>query len=676
MSRWTASPLLLVVSTILLAAPREAHAIPSFARKYETSCLTCHSVYPRLNPFGEAFRRNGYRFPGVDSDYVKQGTVALGQEANKKTFPNSVWPASIPISSVVAIGANGQAVVYPQKSATIPRENHDVLFSLDNLVAEGHLWAGAALDDTITIWAELTVADGGASVEHAQVLFNDLVGPKHAVNLVVGRGFPTLTSFGPHSTYLGDQRLSNLPLTGIYGLSTDPFVLVDNYNSVEATGVLAGRFDWSAGVGAGKNALTGSRVNSENVWGHVGYKLGGLRLDGEGSQGPKNALKPWAEDALTVDLFAYRSREVLSGPTATPFTDLVSDSSRTFGATVRGQLGSAELDLAFYAQRHDRGWIDPGTSDLGTINAAMSSAELSYVVFPWMVPAIRVERIDLRPTGGSIVNDLHVMPGIAFLIRANVKAVLVGNIERTNGFPTGPDRGRGSPGTAGTRTGATSWPPPRTRPRRERSRPSSSRSRCSSRGRCDPTSPPSPGATPMTTGTQRRLAVAALALAAATLRPRRGRNRERKGRGDPREVRGRDRRLPEGREAVGRAAHALDGPEEPEVRAARPRRREGRHGEVPEPRRRRAQRLLAGRRRLQPRHLQAERGAEPHLRAGRRVHAALLHPPRDAGLHLRGAEPVRGGGGREGALRHQGRARRAPTSSRCGTRTSRRRTSR
>ena len=438
MRRRFASWLSLLASLTLLVAPRAALAIPAFARKYETSCLTCHSVYPRLTPFGEAFRRNGYRFPGVDSDYVKQGTVALGQEANKKTFPNSVWPASIPVSSVLAVGANGQAVVYPQKSATIPRQNHDVLFSLDNLVAEGHLWAGAALDDSITLWAELTIADGGADVEHAQVLFNDLVGPKHAVNLVVGRGFPTLTSFGPHSSYLGDQRLSNLPVTGMFGVSSDPFVLVDNYNALEATGVIGGYFDYSVGVAAGKNNLPGSKVNSENVYGHVGYKLGGLRLDGEGSQGPKDALRPWAEDALTIDLFAYRSREVLSGPAAAPFTDLVSDASNTFGATVRGQLGSAELDLAFYGQKHDRGWIDPATGSLASVKAAMSSAELSYVVFPWMVPAVRLERIDLHPTGGTNVHDLHLMPGIAFLIRANVKAVLVANIERTSGFPVDP----------------------------------------------------------------------------------------------------------------------------------------------------------------------------------------------------------------------------------------------
>src|SRR5450631_2797669 len=73
---------------------RDASAIPSFARKYQASCQTCHTVYPVLNSFGEAFRRNGYRFPSkngsLDSDAEKGPTIAMGQEEYKKTFPNSV----------------------------------------------------------------------------------------------------------------------------------------------------------------------------------------------------------------------------------------------------------------------------------------------------------------------------------------------------------------------------------------------------------------------------------------------------------------------------------------------------------------------------------------------------------------------------------------------------------
>jgi hypothetical protein len=431
--------LALVVSALVL--PSRSAAIPAFARKYETSCLTCHSVYPRLTPFGEAFRRNGYRFPGVDSDYVKQGTVVLGQEANRKTFPKSVWPGTIPISSVLAVGANGQAAYYPKSNASVPRANNGVGYSFDDLVKEGHLWLGGSLDDSVSVWGELTVAAGGADVEHAQVLFNDLLGPQHSVNVVVGRGFPTLTSLGPHSSYLGDQRIPTIPVTGIYStvgptgttpLSNDPFTLVDNYNGVELTGVLAGRFDYSAGVSSGKNGgvTTGTLLfNSENAYAHVGYKLGGMRLDGEGDKGPQDAMRPWAEKAVTLDAFVYHSREHFDNPTAPP--PALGDTSFTIGGAARGQLGSLELDAGIYAQRHDR-----ATAGLASVRADVEWAELSYVVYPWLVPAIRVERLGLRPSDGPNVYDVHVMPGIAFLIRPNVKAVLVANFEAARGYPS------------------------------------------------------------------------------------------------------------------------------------------------------------------------------------------------------------------------------------------------
>ncbi|MGA2256689.1 MAG: hypothetical protein ABSG53_18735, partial [Thermoguttaceae bacterium] len=47
-------------------------AIPTFARKYATSCITCHTVYPKLNDTGEAFRRNGFQFPTNEDVLVKE----------------------------------------------------------------------------------------------------------------------------------------------------------------------------------------------------------------------------------------------------------------------------------------------------------------------------------------------------------------------------------------------------------------------------------------------------------------------------------------------------------------------------------------------------------------------------------------------------------------------------
>ncbi|MHB8482272.1 MAG: hypothetical protein ACYDBV_05995 [Nitrospiria bacterium] len=45
----------------------DALAIPAFARKYDVSCVMCHTAFPKLNDFGVNFRDNGYQM-GSDSD--------------------------------------------------------------------------------------------------------------------------------------------------------------------------------------------------------------------------------------------------------------------------------------------------------------------------------------------------------------------------------------------------------------------------------------------------------------------------------------------------------------------------------------------------------------------------------------------------------------------------------
>jgi len=431
MIRWTSRVAAALAVAALLFVASNAYAIPAFARKYETSCLTCHTVYPKLNPFGEAFRRNGYRFPGIDSDYVKQGTIVLGQEANKKTFPNSVWPGTIPNSVPLSIGVNGQGFVIPSSTSTAGRDARPgTVLDLHDLVAEGHLWTGASLDDSITLWGELTfVSDGSLSVEHFQVLFNDLLGPKHWFNLSVGRGFPNVTPFGPHSSYLADQMVPNVPVGELLG-NTSGWVLVDSYTGLELNGVIGGRFDYAVGLNAGASGIS---APTEDYYARVGFKLGGLRSDGEGATGaPQDTLRPWAETSLHLYGFGYRSNTFLD-PAGAPAAN---DVATTWGLGGRIQFGSAELNAGWYHDKHNH-----GTDSATEATAKVFFGELSYVLFPWLVPSIRVENIKLDTqdaTGAALpsVNAWHVMPGIAFLIRPNVKLVLAANWEHANGFPT------------------------------------------------------------------------------------------------------------------------------------------------------------------------------------------------------------------------------------------------
>jgi hypothetical protein len=54
-----------VAVAVAAAVPRPASAIPYFAHEYGMVCQKCHSVIPRLNAFGLAFRSHGFALPGA-----------------------------------------------------------------------------------------------------------------------------------------------------------------------------------------------------------------------------------------------------------------------------------------------------------------------------------------------------------------------------------------------------------------------------------------------------------------------------------------------------------------------------------------------------------------------------------------------------------------------------------
>jgi hypothetical protein len=437
---------LLIIGTIVGAASN-AQAIPAFARRYGTSCQTCHIAFPKLTPFGEAFRRNGFKFPGQDEDFVKQDQVPLGQDAYKQMFPNTVWPGTLAASPPVAVGFNGTTVIHPTKSSSSAQADNGTRFTLQNLAAEAHLWAGGAFSEHIAYYGEVTFADGGTEIEHAELHFNDLGLSQHFVNLYVGRGVPSLTSFAGHSSFIADTILPTLAVTALYGASPDTsFTTMGQYNLVELNGMYRGRFIYSLGVNDGANVDTRT---SKNVSGHLGFKLGGMRLDGENATGGTgDPLKPWEETALTVDVFGTRSAShFVNAADATMFQD---DLTYVLGGHVRGTVGSFELNSGLFQEWHDH------ATDMGVgVKALAQYDELSYVVYPWFVPALRMEYISLLPDGGSRLNDALFVAGASFLVRPNLKLTLVGLIEHTNGAPTAAGWSLGTNGFAAPTAGAT-----------------------------------------------------------------------------------------------------------------------------------------------------------------------------------------------------------------------------
>src|SRR5579859_8013104 len=160
MKRQTLAAIVAVATALVWSAP--ARAIPAFARKYGTSCQTCHTIYPKLTPFGEAFRRNGYKFPGKDEDFIKQDQVPLGQEAYRKVFPKAVWPGLLPASVPLAFGVNGYVMFHPDTSSQAAKNDNGSWWHLQNLVNEAHIWAGGSFSEHIAYFAEVTFGVDGS----------------------------------------------------------------------------------------------------------------------------------------------------------------------------------------------------------------------------------------------------------------------------------------------------------------------------------------------------------------------------------------------------------------------------------------------------------------------------------------------------------------------------------
>lgn len=49
-------------------------AIPAFARKYDMSCMVCHSPFPKLKPYGDEFAGNGFQLKDKDAPRFSRET--------------------------------------------------------------------------------------------------------------------------------------------------------------------------------------------------------------------------------------------------------------------------------------------------------------------------------------------------------------------------------------------------------------------------------------------------------------------------------------------------------------------------------------------------------------------------------------------------------------------------
>jgi len=435
-------PVLLIVLAIvsLCAATRAAEAVPAFARKYQTSCQTCHIIFPKLNAFGEAFRLRGYRMPGETEEMVKEKPVSLGAPAYKRLWPKAVWPGEV--SSAVPLAVNikfadvNTATLNPD--GTVTSVKNDLQFP-----QELNVFGAGTLGDHVSYLSEVTFGENpdgsvGVELEHARLDFDSPFGPEDLLHIRVGKFAPNLAAGFQEMWISTDAAIDStfaynpIGLAGGTGLAEDaspsPIALPDRVRGIEGYGIIAHRALWVAGLVNGISAngrFDGN--NAKDLYARFDYKLGGMGLDGD-TGGKEVPSENWHDDSLRVGAFIYRGdgTDINFPVTAADGSELNVQDRHFLRTGLYGSLlfGNLNVFTAFVHGTDTLQQFDPASSVLlaevqPTYNSWFVQAD--YVIYPWLQASGRYETVT---PGDTTVQSLRTGTfNLSALIRANVKAM-------------------------------------------------------------------------------------------------------------------------------------------------------------------------------------------------------------------------------------------------------------
>lgn len=439
-----------LVLLVLLATALPARAIPAFARKYQTSCQTCHIVFPKLNPFGEAFRLRGYRMPGETEEMIKEKPISLGAPAYKRVWPDAVWPSDMPGTLPVSLNT-----IFSNLTERPEGQPKAAVKNAFQFPEEVSILSGGTLGETLSFFGEAVFApevEGGQStvsveLEHSQLNFNGPFGSGTAFNLKVGRLMSELTQPFGHGTVLTTEGPATILMFHPIGLDGGSVVggehgggiaIPHTADGLEAYGILKHRILYSAGMsnGIGPGADSADGNGAKDVFARIAYKFFGLPFDGEGYT-PSD--KNWRERSLRIGVFGYRgdgsgvlfpgmegSQEDMAGLDGS--NQFLED--RTF-TRVGFDLNAYYQDLnviAGFVRGRDtlaEYMADADTNmplRVGDFTYRTWFAEADYVLYPWLHGALRYEWLD--PANADAPTFKRIVPNLTALIRANVKAYL------------------------------------------------------------------------------------------------------------------------------------------------------------------------------------------------------------------------------------------------------------
>jgi hypothetical protein len=414
---------LLAIAAVVVMLAESASALPVFARRYATSCTTCHAIIPKLNPFGVAFRNNGYRIPAGEEQLVVPPDVSLGAPDWKKIWPKAVWPGAIPGMPPLAFRAAADAMIAPSQPL-------QVNFNFPSFLAM--YFAGPA-GDTVSYFGQVALAGSPATVNIDRAYAQFRLSPeRRGSNWLMLKVGKIDNRAEPFSSTFRKTTAANFNVSD-YRVIAEGFGLRDRNPGIEAWGAATGpdnrggleyAFGLMQGISLGQvneyasgpgSAIAKTTFNSKDYYWNASYKFGGLGVVGsrEEKEHP-NGTHNYAEKSILLGTYGYRGKrpsDVMPGVDADEF--------RITGAKVDAYYGNLNVYGAVAVGRDAlKG------SSAQTIHSSAFFVESDYMVFPWVMPLVRFEKTNFSD-GRRNVKSL--VPAVNFAIRANARVLVEGH---------------------------------------------------------------------------------------------------------------------------------------------------------------------------------------------------------------------------------------------------------
>jgi len=356
----------------MLGRTSRTYGIPAFARKYQTSCSTCHSNYPELNDFGEAFKKNGFRFPKDDETFVKEPPVMLGAKAQREVFPKAIYPGEMPGSIPIGFRYSRVATYNSKQTLALGYLPRTDLFTPGAF----SIFAAGSLGQNISFWVDDDISAGGSGADgglgDGYLKVNDVghyVGlRKDALNVRFGQFELDLPFSQARTVNLSDYDIyDQASMAGSQGTTNNPFVFAEAQRGIEIGGYPNdGNFAWSVSLVNGSNGDPALR-NSKDVYVRVSQRFN-LERDSAARKEVQAAGPTGPRDHTSIRFggFLYRGRNALNidpnSPDFIPNIGTIHESFYRAGGDFRFKYRQFELyGLGMYG--HDENMVP----DLNTL---------------------------------------------------------------------------------------------------------------------------------------------------------------------------------------------------------------------------------------------------------------------------------------------------------------------